>query len=446
MYKYSNAFVVSEQIYLKNNMQFKFCYSTSSGVLLKLPIEDANKIQDGIVPEINSPLLKMLVKAEVLIQENQNDLDIVVSRIKKNLDDSVTANFVILPTAYCNMGCSYCGQSHQAGRLTSSFSDKVVSRIKSAVDEDRIKKVSVCWFGGEPMVGYQHILKISAEVIQYANHCSVAYSGKMVTNGSLLTLEKLHVLHEACRINTFAITLDGPEEIHNKRRILKKGGDSFQQITTLIQNSLKEPKLKNIRYILRTNIDIENAEYIDEYLDRMHALGFCNNKNIVFELTGVYSWSNDVSSVELKKQAFADLEAGWMLKMTELKLQYPYLFTSKDWVCVAVDPWSEVISSSGKTFSCTEHVLVPQHERDEFISTLSEVRSGPRSLHRYNEFYEQLKSHKVPCGKCKFLGICGGACPKQWEEGNIPCPSIKYNIQQRLDIAAINSGFSLHSY
>lgn len=445
MYKYSSAYVLSEQIYLKNNVQFKFCYSTSSGVLLKLPIEDAHKIENNIVPDIHSPLFEMFVNADVLIKEHQNELDIIVSRVKQNLDDSVIANFVVLPTAFCNMGCTYCGQSHKAGRLASDFSDKVVSRIKNAISNDRIKKVSVCWFGGEPMVGYDHILNISPEVIEYAKQYDVTYSGKMVTNASLLTLEKLHTLHEVCRVNTFAITLDGPEEIHNKRRFLKKGGDSFQHITTLIQDALKEPKLKNVRYILRTNIDIDNAEYIDEYLDRMHALGFGNNKNIVFELVGVYSWSNDVSAVELKKQAFADLEVGWMLKMTELKLQYPFLFISKDWVCVAVDPWSEVISSSGKTFSCTEHVLVPQHERDEFVSTLSEARNGPRSLHRYNDFYEQVKDHKVPCGKCKFLGICGGACPKQWEEGNIPCPSIKYNIQQRLDIAAINSGFFLQA-
>jgi uncharacterized protein len=49
--------------------------------------------------------------------------------------------------------------------------------------------------------------------------------------------------------------------------------------------------------------------------------------------------------------------------------------------------------------------------------------------------------HEVQCGRCPILPICGGSCPKLWREGHIPCPSIKFNFQERLEIAAGRLGF-----
>jgi uncharacterized protein len=44
-----------------------------------------------------------------------------------------------------------------------------------------------------------------------------------------------------------------------------------------------------------------------------------------------------------------------------------------------------------------------------------------------------------------MFGLCGGACPKHWEEGVTPCPSYKFNIQDRLDIGAAQAGMLIAS-
>jgi uncharacterized protein len=41
-----------------------------------------------------------------------------------------------------------------------------------------------------------------------------------------------------------------------------------------------------------------------------------------------------------------------------------------------------------------------------------------------------------------FLPVCGGSCPKHWGEGDPPCPSYKFNIQQRLDLVAARAGLT----
>ena len=46
-------------------------------------------------------------------------------------------------------------------------------------------------------------------------------------------------------------------------------------------------------------------------------------------------------------------------------------------------------------------------------------------------------SKGVLCGvhsgdECQLLPVCGGGCLKAWYEGISPCPSLKFNLRERL--------------
>lgn len=57
------------------------------------------------------------------------------------------------------------------------------------------------------------------------------------------------------------------------------------------------------------------------------------------------------------------------------------------------------------------------------------------SLHLQNWNDVVLTDQKgYPCHTCKMFPVCGGGCPKSWEEGIIACPSNKFNIQDKLAI------------
>ena len=133
---------------------------------------------------------------------------------------------------------------------------------------------------------------------------------------------------------------------------------------------------------------------------------------------------------------YAAHETRWLITMLELGLNFVAIPTgSKKVVCKAVTRVSEMISSTGTVFSCSEHPLVPQHERDDGVGSVFDDPSADRAPGRFAGFNQLIAEKQVPCGDCAFLGICGGACPKHWSEGVAPCPPYKYNIQARLDVA-----------
>lgn len=64
----------------------------------------------------------------------------------------------------------------------------------------------------------------------------------MITNGYLLDADKIEQLNQL-RINAIQITLDGPEEVHDTRRLLGSGRPTFRRIIenvrTLMNSSYK---------------------------------------------------------------------------------------------------------------------------------------------------------------------------------------------------------------
>ena len=50
-------------------------------------------------------------------------------------------------------------------------------------------------------------------------------------------------------------------------------------------------------------------------------------------------------------------------------------------------------------------------------------------------FLDDVRSGKYLCHTCPMLPVCGGSCPKLWLEGQVPFPSAKFNIEQRMLLA-----------
>src|SRR5262249_20818850 len=147
------------------------------------------------------------------------------------------------------------------------------------------------------------------------------------------------------------------------------GRGSFGQITEAVRDVLRRPGLEELFVRFRTNVDVHNAEHIDEYLRHMARLGFADPR-VDFDIHPVDAWSNDVSGIELPHELFAAYETRWLITMLELGLHFMAIPTgTKRVVCKAVTRVSEMISSTGTVFSCSEHALVPKHERIDGVGS-----------------------------------------------------------------------------
>ncbi|MER5863018.1 radical SAM protein [Kitasatospora sp. NPDC002040] len=356
--------------------------------------------------------------------------------------DSGRRTFVLLPTSYCNMGCEYCGQEHRRAALGRDHREAVLARVLRAAEDERTDHLHVAWFGGEPLMAFATLRSMAREIVGRVQERGVEFSSKITTNGALLDRRKLRALVHECGVTRFDITLDGPREIHDAHRPLKSGKPSFDRLVDFLAESVADPEFAEVAFILRTNVDVQNHRHVPEYLQEMARRGFAGIRNVTFQLAPIHSWGNDIDALSLSKDQVARLEIEWFTMMADLGLNFSALpATVVENTCVATTLGGEVIGSNGNVFSCTEHPLVPEHERDSVLIPVTALKPGqPRPPGRFDTWTDRVTAGGMPCSSCWLLPVCGGNCPKRWDEGEIACPSMKANLPQRLSAVARSKG------
>jgi uncharacterized protein len=94
-------------------------------------------------------------------------------------------------------------------------------------------------------------------------------------------------------------------------------------------------------------------------------------------------------------------------------------------------------------YSCSEHPLVPMDRDRGLVATLDSL--APDALRpdgMFDNWYDEVGEGTWGCARCPFLPVCGGGCPKLWKEGDLPCPSYKFNWSGRLDLTAHAAGMT----
>ena len=116
--------------------------------------------------------------------------------------------------------------------------------------------VTLSWFGGEPLIAKDIIL----DVCTFTQHriqgrSDIAFASSVTTNGYLLDVPTLHALVEA-GVTEYQISLDGPQEIHNRTRVRADGAGTFERIwENLI--SIRNSSLP-VKVLVRIHLNQEN--------------------------------------------------------------------------------------------------------------------------------------------------------------------------------------------
>ncbi len=364
------------------------------------------------------------------------------------ISDLDTLYLVVQPTRNCQLGCHYCGQTHNTTKLSSEHANNVISYARSKLRSKagKYKHLRVCWFGAEPLLGLGQIRGLTSEFRQLANECNIKYSAKVVTNGLLLTTGLATELVDLHSVDHIEITLDGLARTHDSRRHTKKGGDTFDKIYGNVVSISKLGLPADLS--IRCNTDDSNMESALELIDQLVEDGLSGR--VRFYVAPVHSWGNDAHLSAAKAADFANFEVEVLDKLVSNGFNVSYIPGRKKITCMAVQPDSRLFSAEGLVYNCTEVSYVPKYnERDESLlgnqyQILNE-KSLPHSAAKLADFQADLHGGTFPCSTCPILPVCGGSCPKQWNEGLIPCPPVKHNISQRL-IRSHSSHVSVAEY
>lgn len=134
------------------------------------------------------------------------------SRLRGLQQKSDVLNYTVAPTLNCNCRCPYCFVHKNAISMSDSAADILASHIRSEHIKTG-KKVSITWYGGEPLLSAGTIHRISR--LLAGNE--VPYSADIITNGLLINDDTLKILKDS-RVTAGQITLDGYQYDHNKTR------------------------------------------------------------------------------------------------------------------------------------------------------------------------------------------------------------------------------------
>lgn len=418
------------------NRNYQVVYSTRTAKSILLSDTVIKYLVNGEFTSISEDTLDHLIDIKIIVPADEDELATIISNNKAAIDQEKTLFYVIQPTAQCQLGCHYCGQQHTKNYLSETYYAKILGRIADKLSANTgYTHLRIGWFGAEPLMGLSHIKHMTPELKKLAAKNGCTYSSKMVTNGLGLKENIFRLLTEL-DVKQLEITLDGSAEYHDQRRHTKQGGKSFDLIFNNLLKIFSMPDFGQLGtgITIRCNVDSTNHEGVSALIQLLDDHQLQDKVSGVY-LAPIHSWGNDAHLLSLEKENFAKLEMEWLIDLYQRGFNVSVLPNiTKPIVCMTVSKNAEIIDAFGNIFNCTEVPYVPTYEAKTSFK-IGNVKDAPESLskHRHlSDWNDDILDKKFPCSSCRILPICGGACPKSWHEQNCPCPSIKFNIEDRL--------------
>jgi uncharacterized protein len=389
-----------------------------------------NLLEAGQFEQLPEDFLIDLANIQLIVPSEEDELKAILAQNDTVANNDDDLYLVIQPTAYCQLGCHYCGQEHKNKMMSEADQQRFIERTRSKLESGKFRSLSIAWFGAEPLVGLPVIRSLSPQLQALAASFGCSYSAKIVTNGLALTEHVATELINDFKVNFIEVTLDGVAEYHNARRMQKSGLPTFDKIFANVTNLARREDLQ-VKLNIRCNVDHQNYESVSLLLEQLAAEGI--QDKIGFYVAPIHSWGNDAHTRSLSKEEFGEWEIAWFGEMMELGFHPTLIPDRKPIVCMALMPNSELVDAYGNIFNCSEVSYVPTYGTpNEYAIDHLSGKEMPGKRDRLGNFNQQVRQGEFPCSTCPMLPVCGGGCPKSWLEGIAPCPSAKYNIQDRL--------------
>ncbi len=334
----------------------------------------------------------------------------------------------IAPTLKCNFKCTYCFEKNQA----ETMSPKVEEALIKFVEEQLMSRqgLYVSWFGGEPLLELDAVERLSNTFDAICKKQNALFPPSyIVTNGYLLTRETAERLKKA-NIHSAQVTLDGIPKIHNQRRKLVSGGNTFDRILENIKAASQFLKIH-----LRVNVDKDNIQHLEEFYKLLAERGAVTD-NIVVYLAPVFPSEGscaDLSGNCIGRESFSHILVEESIRAGRYGISltnYPALF--KNGFCIADKLNGYVVAPSGLLFKCWEQIS--SDEKDSVGNILSKGQTNRQIMNNVG-FLNWDPILEKKCSACNVFPICGGGCVLLGVKGkgNINrCSHFKYKIEDTL--------------
>lgn len=344
---------------------------------------------------------------------------------EKIIETTCLTNAVINVTDNCNLRCPYCFTEHNTrvidlGTMKSAIMFIINNFEKQPEEKKRGKNPSFNFFGGEPMLHFNDIIKptvIWTEESGLREKYSITFG--MTTNGTLLNEENLKWLKEH-RVSIL-LSMDGDKYTQDSQRPGANGSSSFDQIAPNIPAILKYYPTVTFR----SAIEPHNADrMLENYL-------FARNNNFLnyFITPNVDTeWSLEAIKTAMEQLAiiaqvfYQDITNGvnplaWNELITNIKEHFynHKKFNKISFNHCGIGTNSIGIATNGDLYGCQEHNTYVDHD----IFYIGDIFTGIDKIKHKRLLAEYAKKdHPVckedpnRCNSCHFYSYCASHyCP-----------------------------------
>lgn len=337
-----------------------------------------------------------------IVEEKFNELNYLERIYTKTNENNGNLDLIINPTLDCNFKCWYCFVSENVDNKTGTkmspqIANNIIKMIEKKIFIDKISKVNICWFGGEPLLYYDEIFfYITNKIKSICDSTNTTFANSIITNGYLLDNKRIKYM-ASINMSSVQITLDGDRFKHNKIR----NSDGCESYDKIIKNIVQISNLSyGINLTIRINYDNQTLRNIDGLICDLNSV---NRKNVIIDLQRVWQVNaNDKLKEELKTTIDKFAANGFKVKTWEYK---PKQFTA----CFLDKKNSYVINYDGHIHKCVAR---------DFKNPLGELNSDGEIIlnENYNKRYSRNVFKIEKCLNCKELPLCFGPCNQNFIE------------------------------
>jgi uncharacterized protein len=382
-------------------------YNNLSGAMIEISKEVYDSLlNNDINNSINPKFYKPLSYGKFIIDSEDDEIENLKKTKEKLNVETKVLGLQILPTLNCNFLCSYCYEQPENLSehiyMSKDVMDATIEFVKRKI-KPTTEHFNVMWFGGEPLMDINCIQYLSKAFIRIAKEHNVKYEAYIATNGYLLNPKNVDILIDN-QVKTYQVTIDGPERIHDQRRMLTNGGKTWRRIIDNLKNISLHPKL-NIK--IRINIDKTNIGYIRELFDNLKDHDIFSKVYFSFGIVTSHgkvcrSIEDTLLTLEKADERLKNMNLETLLKNSRDNIARPM----PDLIgCTATSRNSLIIGPKGELYKCSSTIGT----RDETGGTIFNVDEKNPNLKKWLT----LDNINSPlCQKCSMLPVCiGTRCP-----------------------------------
>lgn len=413
--KYNIPIKMNNKIILYNSFNHAICELEKS------------EYKDLIKKNYNTTLINELIDQGFIV-ENNDELDILKLNYKYMQFDTTNISLTICPTMDCIFKCPYCFESRKQGNMTAENQKKLIDFVKAKITK-QTKTMDVLWFGGEPLMAWSVIENLSEKLMQICNKENISYRAYIISNGYLINNNIINGFIKY-KIDGIQITIDGPKEIHDKRRILKNNEGSYDKI---VQNIKLLQDSKKIKIDVRINIDKTNENDIVALFD-----DFSNKKlyDVRFDFGHILNYTDNCKSIAcncLTRKNFSKK----VLEYNKILRSYNFYRNKRNDLPEPISIYCGAEKYNAYNIDENLNLYKCWNDMGDKSKSIGKIGDENRTeLERKNErdymLWDPFKSKK--CKKCQYLPLCLGGCPFMGKKINRQqCDKWKYIIADMVE-------------